>query len=200
MRLPCIVFKLGRLSVSRYGSDRVFRAQTGALGIMEIRSEDDLSRFKSVCLVHAWIDFLLDQQPVGSVLETLSEEKTDEESSVGQLPSSSGPSNTLAIPRSRTAWLSRFGLSFRGRTATPRDVGSLRPPSTLTETEKRMDAFRVLARLKQPFGALLLTRDSGNVAAYRRVAAESLITVQVQEITQVVLNKLVESVRVLDVL
>jgi hypothetical protein len=38
------------------------------------------------------------------------------------------------------------------------------------------------------------------VAAYRRVAAESLITVQVEDITPAVLNKLADGVRVLDVL
>ena len=63
-----------------------------------------------------------------------------------------------------------------------------------------MRALRVIARLRQPFGALLLTPNLGNVAAYSRVAAESLITVQVEEITPAVLNKLVDSVRVLDVL
>jgi len=46
----------------------------------------------------------------------------------------------------------------------------------------------------------LLAPDIGNVAAFRRVSAESLITVQVEDITPAVLNKLVDSVRVLDVL
>ena len=201
MKIPCVVFKLGLLSVSRVGSDRVFRAQTDGLGIVEINSGEDLSRSKSLCLVHPWIDFLLDQQPVGDAVEAIPEGKTDEESSTVQMSLSPGPSsNTLAAPELPTAWLSRFGLPFGGRTVT-RDVPvSLRPPSTLTKTKKKMDAFRVLARLKQPFGALLLTRDHGNVAAYRRVAAESLVKVQVREITPTVLNKLVESVCVLDVL
>ena len=63
-----------------------------------------------------------------------------------------------------------------------------------------MRALQVIARLRQPFGALLLTPNLSNVAAYRRVAAESLITVQVEEITPAILNKLVDSVRTLDVL
>ena len=63
-----------------------------------------------------------------------------------------------------------------------------------------MRALQVIARLKQPFGALLLTPNLLNVAAFRRVAAESLITVQVDEITPTMLNKLVDSVRTLDVL
>ena len=63
-----------------------------------------------------------------------------------------------------------------------------------------MRALQVIARLRQPFGALLLTPLPGNVAAYRRVAAESLITMQVEEITPAMLDKLVNSVRTLDVL
>ena len=63
-----------------------------------------------------------------------------------------------------------------------------------------MLALQVIARLGQPFGALLFTPDLSSVAAYRRVAAESLITVQVEEITPTTLNKLVDSVRTLDVL
>ena len=53
--------------------------------------------------------------------------------------------------------------------------------------------------MRQQFGALLLALDLGNVAAYKR-AAESLITVQVEEITPAMWNKLIDSVRTLDVL
>ncbi|KAG6375788.1 hypothetical protein JVT61DRAFT_2638 [Boletus reticuloceps] len=206
MTLPCIIFKLGPLSISSNRSERVFRAKTTVLGTVEIRTEEDLSRFKSLYLVHPWVDFLLDRQPVGSILETLPEESTDEQSStIGELPSLPGPSTThLAAPRSRTAQLaSRFGLSSFGRqTATrPRDGdgASLRPPSSLSQTDKQTRALCMLARLSQPFGALLLT-PSGNVAAYRRVATEKAITVQVEEITPAVLNKLIEGVSILDVL
>jgi len=38
------------------------------------------------------------------------------------------------------------------------------------------------------------------MAAYRRVAAGSLITVQVEEITPTILNKLVRNVHILDML
>ena len=40
----------------------------------------------------------------------------------------------------------------------------------------------------------MLTPNSGNVAAYKRVTPESLITVQVKEIMPVILNKLINSV------
>ncbi|KAG6375822.1 hypothetical protein JVT61DRAFT_2679 [Boletus reticuloceps] len=203
MTLPCVTFKLGPLSISSNRSERVFRAETTVLGTVEIRTEEDLSRFKSLYLVHPWVDFLLDRQSVGSILETLPEESTDEQSStIGELPSLPGPSTThLAAPRSRKL-ASRFGLSFGRQTATRSRDGddvSLRPPSSLSQTDKQMRALRMLARLSQPFGALLLT-PSGNVAAYRRVATERAITVQVEEITPAVLNKLIEGVSVLDVL
>ncbi|KAF8129238.1 hypothetical protein EV363DRAFT_1432643 [Boletus edulis] len=191
MILPCIIFKLGPLSISSNRLERVFRAKTAALGTVEIKTEEDLSRFKSFYLVHPWVDFLLDRHPVGSILETLLEE-TDDQS---ELPSLPGPSTIpLAAPRSRTAQLT---------VATPFQAGdgasSLRPPSSVSQTDKQTRALRLLARLSQPFGALLLT-PSSNVAAYRRVATERAITVQVEEITPAVLNKLIESVSVLDVL
>ena len=55
----------------------------------------------------------------------------------------------------------------------------------------------MIARLKQPFGVLLLVEIPGKVAAYNRVAAETLITVTLKEITPTVL---VSRVRVLEVL
>ena len=202
LKLPCLNFKLGPLSASRSMSGHVFRAQT-AVGVVEIKTEEDLSRVGSLYLVHPWIDFLLDRQPVGSVVEAIREEITDDPSSpVGQLPLFPGPSGPSASSQTRTAWLvARFGRPFGSRTTTlPRGVASLLPPSSLSQADKQIRALQVIARLRQPFGALLLTPHLGNVAAYRRVAAESLITVQVEEITPAILNKLVDSVRTLDVL
>jgi hypothetical protein len=213
MKLSCIVFKLGPLSASRSRSGRVFRAQTAALGVVEIMTEEDLSRLDSLYIVHPWIDFLLGRQPVGSVIETIPEEITDDQSSsIGKFPSFPGPSNIPSVaPQTRTARLvARLGRPFGGLTTIrprdpaslqlPSDAESLRPPSSLSQTDKQMRALQVIARLRQPFGALLLAPDLGNVAAFRRVAAESLITVQVEDITPTVLDKLVNSVRVLDVL
>ena len=204
MKLPCLNFKLGPLLASRSNSGHVFRAQT-AVGVVEIKTEEDLSRFGSLYLVHPWIDFLLDRQPVGSVAETIPEEGSDDRSSpIGELPLFPRPSGVAsAAPQTRAARLvARLGRSFSsGRTTTlPRDAASLRPPSSVSPTEKHMRALQVIARLRQPFGAPLLTPDLANVAAYRRVATESLITVQVEEITPTILNKLVDSVRTLDVL
>jgi hypothetical protein len=78
MTLTCIAFKLGPLSVSRSRSQRVFRAQTTALGIVEIGTEEDLSQLDTLYLVRPWINFLLDRRPVGSVIETIPEEKIND--------------------------------------------------------------------------------------------------------------------------
>ena len=203
MTLPCIVFKLGPLSISRSGSERIFRAQTSALGIVEIKTEEDLSRSDPLYLIHPWIDFLLDRQPVGSAIETIPQEDTENQSLLSDEPLSLTRTSDLAsaAPQTRTGRLaSRFSLSFGRAVTHPGDAASPLSPSTLLPTNKRMRGLQLIARLRQPFGALLLTPNPGNVAAYRRVASESVITVQVEEITPVILNKLIESVRVLDVL
>ena len=206
LKLPCLRFTLGAVRSARNAGGHVFRAQTNMLGIVEVRTEEDLSRFSPLYLVHPWIDFLLDRQPVGSIIETISEENTEDRSfSIGELPRSSlsGPSNVNSTARkTRTGRLaSGFGLLFGGLTATRRkDAGSLLPPSSVAREEKLIGAFQMIARLKQPFGVLLLAVNPGKVASYRRVAPETFITAELKEITPTVLKKLISSVSVLDVL
>ena len=200
MRLPCITFTLGPVLATRSASGPVFRAKTDTLGIVEIRTTEDLSQLDSLSLVHPWIDFLLDRQPVGSITKTVSEESTmtnDQFSSVGDLLSFAGPSDTtLAVKQTRISrFVARLGRPFGAR---PRDAASLLSPLPVSLADKQTQALQLIARLKQPFGALLLTPHGSN--AYRRVAAETLIIVQVEEITPTTLNRLVESVRTLDVL
>ena len=198
MKLPCITFTLGPVSATRSALGNVFHARSGALGIVEIRTTEDLSRLDSLSLAHPWIDFLLGRQPVGSITETITEMDTDDQfSSVSNFPSFSGPSNTiLAIKQTRISRLvARLRRPFGARS---RDAASLLPPLSVSLADKRMQALRLVARLKQPFGALLLAPHGSN--AYRRVAAESLIIVQVEDITPTILNRLVDSVRTLDVL
>ena len=205
MKLPCITFKLGPLSASRSKSEYVFRAQTAALGIVAVRTTENLSRLNPLYLIHPWIDFLLDRQPVGSITETIDEESIDDHfSSVDEPPSFSGASDiTLAAPQTPASRLvPSLAQSFdEGRsTPSPRYSESLLPPSTISPMDKETRALRLLTRLRQPFGALLLTPNLGNVAAFSRVASESVITVQVETITPTILNKLIDSVRMLDVL
>ena len=203
IKLPCITFKLGPLSATRSSSGYVFRAQTAALGVVEIETEENLSRLDSLYLIHPWIDFLLDRQPVGSVTETIPQESSSSghRYSLIAVPASDGPSHvTSVVPRTRAARLvARLGRPFSGRFSI-QDAASLRPPSSVSQADKQLRALQVLARLRQPFGALLLTPNHGHVAAYRRVASESLITVKVEGITPTVLNKLVDNVRILDLL
>ncbi|KAN0088095.1 hypothetical protein V8E55_006716, partial [Tylopilus felleus] len=143
LKLPCLRFKLGAVTGARNAGGHVFHAQTDTLGTVELRTEEDLSRFSPLYLVHPWIDFLLDRQPTGTGL-----------------------------------FASRLGLLFGGLTAGHRkDAGSLPPPSSVSQEDKLIRAFQMTVRLKQPFGALLLTENPGNVTAYRRVATETLITV-----------------------
>jgi hypothetical protein len=200
MKLPCITFKLGPVLATRSASGRVFRAKTDALGIVEISTTEDLSRLDSLTLVHPWIGFLLDRQPVGIIAETIPEESpSDQSSSVGDFLSFPDPSNTaLAVKQTRTSSLvARLGRPFGAR---PRDAPSLLSPSPVSLAEKRTQALRLIARLRQPFGALLFTPTRQNMAEYRRVAAESLITVKVEESMPTILSNLVDSVRMLDVL
>ena len=199
MKLPCLAFKLGPVLAARSGSAYVFRARTAALGIVEIRTTEDLSRLDSLTLVHPWIDFLLDRRRSVGTTETVPENTNTQSLSTHDSPPSSGPSSiTRANGRARTARIiSQIGRPFRVLAG---DVDSLLSPSPLPLTEKRARALRFIARLKQPFGALLFTPTRQNVEEYRRVASESLITVQVEELTSTVLNKLIEGARTLDVL
>ena len=122
----------------------------------------------------------------------ITEENTDDKS-----PSLSGPSNiALTTKQTRTTrLLFRIGQSFGSHSAT-----SLPPPSILSPLEKRMRVLRFIARLRQPFGAMLLTATRRNIDEYKRIATERLIRVQVEEITQAILDRLIDSVRILDVL
>ena len=203
MTLLCLTFKLGAVTTTRSAEGCVFRAQADALGIVSIRTEEDLSQFNSLYLVHPWIDFLLDRRTVGSIIETIPEQNIDDQSSsLGNPPSFAGPSNTLgAAPKTRTGWSTvPFAQPFAERSATPpKEAPSPPPPSPVPLIHKEMRALCVIARLSQPFGALLLTPNPGGIA-YRRVSAETLITVKLEEITPAVLKKLVSSVRVLEVL
>ncbi|KAF8553231.1 hypothetical protein OG21DRAFT_1269071 [Imleria badia] len=198
MRLPCIIFKLGRLSATRGRSGHVFRAQASSLGVVEIRTEEDLSGFGALYLVHPWIDFLLDRQSVKSTVETVPEEIIDDQSSlIDDLPSFAGHSNitSAAVEPRPAGFVTPVELPFSGRpSAFSRDTASLqppsekpipripsfaeslRPPSSLSPIEIQTLALQVIARLRQPFGAL--------------VATESLITVQLEEITPTILDSL----------
>ena len=200
MKLPCLTFKLGPIIANRSASGNVFRARSGALGVVEIWTSEDLSRLDSLTLVYPWIDFLLDRRQPVEITEAIPENTNDQSFSARDSPSSSSPSSIAkAINPTRKARIIS-GLARPFTSIWAGDEGSLLSPSPLSSTEKRARALRFIARLKQPFGALLFTPTRQNVEEYRRVASESLITVQVEELTPTVLNKLIEGARTLDVL
>ena len=120
MKLPCLNFKLGPLSASRSSLGHVFRAQTD-VGVVETRTEEDLARYGSLYLIHPWIYFLLDPQPVGSVVDMIPKENEDDRSSsIGDLPLSPDPSSiALATPQTRASRLvARLGRPFGVRPPT----------------------------------------------------------------------------------
>lgn len=95
-------------------------------------------------------------------------------------------------------------LSFPNLSSTsyvdPLGGTSLSASLTVLPMETPTHVYEFLARLRQPFGALLLTPTRWNVAEYRRVASGSLITVQIEDITSEMLDRLMRCVRLLDVL
>ncbi|KAF8556431.1 TPR-like protein [Imleria badia] len=181
MKLPCIAFQLPPFSQSlrtRSGRIQVYRADTDAFGMVEIKTRHDLSRMKSLYLVHPWLDTLLEREDKSNVMveeddvgrppspSTDDEEDTDDDSaSLPELDSPSQPAHARMAPM-----------------------------------DKETQARRLVAHLGQPFGALLVASAStgGRAVDYKRVAADSIITVRFQ--TNVSLADILDNVRTLDVL
>ncbi|KAF8552314.1 WD40 repeat-like protein [Imleria badia] len=176
MKPPCIAFQLPPL---RARPGRVYRADTVAFGTVEIKTRQDLSRMKTLYLIHPWLDTILDHDEVQSGVSDheatppLSLHSDDEEVFDEDIDNES-----LSVPEPESP------------TAPVRSVS----------LDRETRARRLVARLGQPFGALLLTVVSAGrrVVDYRRVAADSLITVQIQE--NVSLADLLDNVCTLDVL
>jgi hypothetical protein len=176
MKLPCIAFPLP--SFSRSG--RVYRVDTLAFGMVEIKTSQDLSRMKSLYLVHPWLETLLERDDMqsGAFVEddvapppspnTDDEEISDEDDDSSSLPEPESP--------------------------------SISAPVRMVPMDPETQARRFVARLRQPFGALLLTLASTGRRAvdYKRVAADAMITVQFQE--NVSLADILDNVRTIDVL
>jgi hypothetical protein len=176
MKLPCIAFPLP--SFSRSG--RVYRADTLPFGMVEIKTRFDLARMSSLYLVHPWLATLLEREGMQGGVSvqddvvpppspgTDNEEISDEDDDSSSLPETGSPS----IPA----------------------------PVRMVPMHPETRARRFVARLRQPFGALLLTPASTGRRAvdYKRVAADSMITVQFQE--TVSLANILDNVRTIDVL
>ena len=132
--LPCIIFPITQLNTSGLDSVtklHVYRAKTSALGEVEIKTKDDLSKMKGLVLTHPWISSILNQE-------------------------------------------FSYDLAVLDRTTR---------------------ALRLIARLRQPFGALLL--ETVAHLRYKRVAADCLIMAHVLEETS--LTELIEGITTVDI-
>jgi len=190
MKLPCIAFQLPPLSSYRTRSGRVYYADTLHFGTVKIKTRYDLSRMHSLYLVHPWLDTLLEREEKsgGIVREDMpppSPNMDDDEFFDDEMGDDEEiPDEDIDDSSSLSAFESR--LHHAAAHTVPLD----------RETRAR----RLVAHLRQPFGALLLTLTStgGRTVDYRRVAADSLITVRFQD--NVSLSDILDNVRTLDVL
>ena len=179
MKLPCIAFKLPALLPHRTSVGIVYRVETPVFGMVEIKTKQHPSRLDSLYLVHPWLDALLgreDMQSGASVEDLVAEPSTDDED-VSDEETEDDAS------------------SFPGPEPLPRPATTGTAP-----VDKETRALQLVARLRQPFGALLFTLAStrrGSVE-YRRVASDSTVTVQIQK--NVPLTDVLDNVSILDVL
>ncbi|KAF8439820.1 hypothetical protein L210DRAFT_3645803 [Boletus edulis BED1] len=188
MKLPCIAFQLPPLSPYRTRSGRVYRADTLVFGAVKIKTRHDLSRMDTLYLVHPWLDTLLEREERGGefvredfappfspyMVEDSQQlfDIDDEE----EIPDDEIDDSPTSVLESRSLYS---------------------PPSRM---DRETRARRLVAHLRQPFGALLLTLAStgGRAVDYKRIATDSMITVQFQE--DVSLADILDNVRTLDVL
>ena len=158
--LPCFVFELPRLTaVSLRQGHRLYRVNTVEFGVVEIKTRHDLSQWTSLCLIHPWLDTILGcgEVPRGEedYLPNLEDNELSDDDTVEDELSSPEPESHHAPTPTHTAPL----------------------------VDKETRAYRLAARLRQPFGALLVTLspEGRHEKVHMRVAADSLITVQFQE-------------------
>ncbi|KAF8436838.1 hypothetical protein L210DRAFT_3631882 [Boletus edulis BED1] len=165
MKLPCIAFQLPPLTPYRTRSGRVYRADTVAFGMVEIRTRQDLSRMKTLYSIHPWLETVLEREDIhgGALIED----------------DVAPPPSPLADGEEIDDEEIDDDVSSFAEAQLPSHPVPVRMPSMSKETRAR----RLVARLRQPFGALLVTLASTGrrTMDYRRVAADNLITVQFQE-------------------
>ena len=160
MKLSCIVYELPPLSRYPTCSGYVYRADTVAFGMVKIGTKDDLSRMDSLYLIHPWLDTLFEHEDEGGGI-------------VGEdvLPPSSPDTDDEEVYDDGTECL-------------PEPEPPPHPPhARMVPMDKETRARLLVAHPRQPFGALLVTLASrgGGTVDYKRVAADSVITVQFQK-------------------
>ena len=185
MTLPCIAFRLPAFAAQRRG----YRVNTAPFGMLEVRTRQNLSRWKSLYLVHPWLDALLDHEdaeddgmPLPSPYsddDEISDDGNDgEDEDEGETDDEDGDASLSSAPESP----------------------SLAVPAYMAPVDRETAARRLAVRLRQPFGALLLAPkvEDRRIVGYQRVAADVLISVRFGE--NVSLTDILDNVRTLDVL
>ncbi|KAF8547208.1 hypothetical protein OG21DRAFT_1501672 [Imleria badia] len=200
LKLPCISFKLPPLSVHKTSSGRVYRVETPTFGMVKIKIGEEARLGKSLYLVHPWLDTLLDCDETQSTSYGFveGEEDEDEESDNDDDDEQSDTSQDEDIQDEETLDDDDASSPSERESVSPHASPTW---STVPAVDRETRALRLIARLRQPFGALLLRREpflARRRTTYRRVAADSMIRVQMRE--NVSLAELHRNVRVIDVL
>ena len=177
LSLSCIVFLLRTVSGPFVSGDdpsvRAYRATASALGEVEIRTSDHLTGLSNLVLVHPWLQSLFD--PVLPHEDMIADD-------VEPLPLHVA-SDSDSVVSDRTP--ARISL---------RDI--VQPWQLPSPLDKTTRALRLFARLRQPFGALLLAPLSPR--EYKRVATDHPIVVRIRK--EVSPHYLADKIRILDIL
>lgn len=142
MKLSCIAFALPALVPHRTSTGLVYRVDTPVFGTVEIKTKQDPSRLDALYLVHPWLDALLGHESIQSGVST--EDDTAE-------PSSPNPDDESITDEE----MEGDALS-RPEPKSPSGPAPVDTPPADRETR----ALQLVARLRQPFGALLFTLAS----------------------------------------
>ena len=170
MTLSCIAFRLPTFAAHRRG----YRVNTAPFGTLEIRTRRDLSRWKSLYLVHPWLDALLDNEdaeddempfpsPYPDDDEILDDENDDEDVDDEDDESEDEDEDDEDEDTSLSP---------------EPDSPSHADPAYTVPVDRETRARRLAVRLRRPFGALLLAPkvEDRRIVGYQRVAADVLIT------------------------
>ncbi|KAH0831382.1 hypothetical protein J3R83DRAFT_14045 [Lanmaoa asiatica] len=176
LSLSCIMFPLRGQLVLSSDSPRVYRAVTSALGNVDIETMEDLSGMTNLVLVHPWSKCLLDP-----ALPSEDSIVDDDTAPLTPLDGGDGDGNFDALLTDALSPSSSHAISS---------------PHHSSQLDKSTRALRLLVRLRQPFGALLLAPLSHN--EYKRVASDHPIVVQLLE--DVLPRYLVQKIQTLDIL
>ncbi|KAI9449373.1 hypothetical protein HD554DRAFT_2289775, partial [Boletus coccyginus] len=151
LSLSCIMFPLkGPLILSGDSPQHVYHATTSVFGTVEIKTTEDLFSLNNLVLIHPWLQCLLDPAlPFEDDAEPFTPVDEDDRDGGSEVPfTNPRPASSYTVASSRHApWL-----------------------------DKLTRALQLLARLKQPFGTLLLVPLSFD--GYKRVASDHPIVVQ----------------------